>query len=195
MERQLPHILMDGRTRPILTVAELNDLLPEDSEWEVTGLLPLQTYRGSRRYVLAVCTRCGVEREKDFSPLRIGKSKRCKTCYNGKGEKAARWKGGRTLNSAGYVNIFRPEHPAASNNGYVLEHRLVMEGLLSRYLLPDENVHHINGVRTDNRPENLELWSISQPPGQRVEDKISWAIEYLEQHGYRVTSSSLDLAA
>ena len=52
----------------------------------------------------------------------------------------------------------------------------------SRYLLPNENVHHINGIRDDNRTENLELWSTSQPYGQRVKDKIEWAKEILETY-------------
>lgn len=60
------------------------------------------------------------------------------------------------------------------------EHRAVMEHLLGRPLLPQENVHHINGVRNDNRPENLELWSTMQPPGQSVADKVNFAWQIID---------------
>lgn len=61
----------------------------------------------------------------------------------------------------------------------VAEHRFVIEQTVGRPLLSHENVHHINGVRDDNRLENLELWSSSQPSGQRVADKVAWAKELL----------------
>lgn len=67
--------------------------------------------------------------------------------------------------------------------GWVLEHRLIMEIELGRPLLDCETVHHINGVRDDNRRENLELWSSSHPRGQRVEDKVRWAREILALYG------------
>lgn len=73
-------------------------------------------------------------------------------------------------------------HPRASGN-YVFEHIVVMEEILGRYLLPGESVHHRNGVRDDNRPANLELWTRPQPTGIRVSDAVAWAQEILNRYG------------
>lgn len=83
----------------------------------------------------------------------------------------------------GYVYLRRPDHPSAHRQGWVPEHRLVVEEHLGRFLLPDETVHHINGVCDDNRLENLELWASKHPGGQRVADLLSWAREIIERYG------------
>ncbi len=94
------------------------------------------------------------------------------------------------IEANGYVLEYRPDHPMVNKAGYMFQHRLVMEQMVGRPLLPSENVHHINGKRDDNRPENLELWSKSQPSGQRVVDKVAWAIELLALYQPEVLASS-----
>ena len=75
----------------------------------------------------------------------------------------------------------------------VKEHRLVMERLLGRELRVNENVHHKNGNRSDNDPSNLELWVKTQPCGQRVEDKVSAAVDLLREYPEFLANLGLSL--
>jgi len=87
-----------------------------------------------------------------------------------RGAELPHWKGGRRIHN-GYVRVYVHGHPRTRRGaGYVFEHILVMERVLGRHLLATEHVHHKNGRRDDNRPENLELWRIKDPPGVRASD-------------------------
>ena len=110
----------------------------------------------------------------------------CLNCYQ------RHWLDG-TLDDVANPSSRGPRHPIGyryehqgyvfikTENGRVAEHRLVMEKLLGRELQLNESVHHKNGVRNDNRPENLELWHSNgggQPKGQRVPDLIAYILKF-----------------
>lgn len=121
------------------------------------------------------CENCG----ESFQPHPGASAARfcSKACYHehGRGERAAAFKGGRTINSQGYVRVL-------VDGRYRAEHRVVMERKLGRSMLPGESVHHRNGVRDDNRPENLELRIAAHPSGLTVDEAVAHAVEVLERY-------------
>lgn len=114
-------------------------------------------------------------------------SSSCNDCCNRKGAGNGNWKGGKRRWKNGYVTCRVPDHPRGPN---VFEHILVMEDALGRYLYPGETIHHLNGIRDDNRLENLELWTRPQPSGIRARDALAWAQEILTRYREDVSSWS-----
>lgn len=105
------------------------------------------------------CRDCGVTVARKYQLK--GSPQRCRNCRNifwkRNPEMSPRFKTGRCKDSNGYITVICTNHPSAHQNGRVFEHRLVMEKKIGRMLLKDEIVHHINGIRDDNRIENLVL--------------------------------------
>ena len=100
--------------------------------------------------------------------------------------KLKRKKGEGYISKQGYLSYHKDGHPCADKNGRVQASHLVIYEHTGRILKKGESVHHKNGHRLDNTIDNFEIWSTSQPAGQRVEDKIKWCIDFLNEYGYDV---------
>jgi len=127
--------------------------------WDKVKYIDRSDHRGKRPMVWVVCEECGAGRWVRKTEARKLKPRHwCAKC----GPIYAHWKGGRRTRPDGYVRVVvSSDHPHPSerhrNRAYMLEHRVVMEQHLGRYLKPEEVVHHINGDPSDNRIENLRL--------------------------------------
>lgn len=126
----------------------------------VTAISPTNK-RASGTVIWKCRCECGRSFECQGRHLRSGATKSC-----GMGECHSKYKG---------------ENRYVRRGGQAV-HRTIMEKVIGRPLHPDETVHHKNGNRRDNRPENLELWSTRHPKGQRVEDLVEWAEEIIRRY-------------
>lgn len=86
---------------------------------------------------------------------------------------------GESKHQQGYRLIYAPNHPNRTIHNYIMEHRLVMERHLNRLLRRDEVIHHLNGIRSDNRLENLELLSASEHTKRHPPDR--WRVLWVDK--------------
>lgn len=111
-----------------------------------------------RKYVEVKCAYCG--NKKTTRSDNVKKKNYCNASCSQKDrlrkpEDHPSWKGGRRVTSNGYIEIYMPDHPRARGR-YVFEHIVVLEKKIGRPLREEEEVHHKNRIKTDNRPENLQ---------------------------------------
>jgi hypothetical protein len=154
-----------------------------------TSRVPQGDTKGAAKWN-CVCD-CGKKTVVVSSDLRSGHTKSC-GCYNkdiikkrlARGPTHPAWLGGEyKAKDTGYVRIRNPNRSDADKREYVQKHVFIMSEFLGRLLVKGESVHHKNGIRDDNRLENLELWVHGHPYGQRAEDR---AVELLKKLGYIV---------
>ncbi len=157
--------------------------------WTIVARLPnRERPQNKHNYPMCLCRcDCGTERAVLLQSLNHSGSKSC-GCLNREKLSGRRadlhpmWKGGRNVHPAGYIMLHRPIYPGSNEISKQFEHIVVMARHIGRALLPKETVHHKNGIRHDNRIENLELWTSSHPPGQRVQDLVAWAEDILKTY-------------
>ena len=181
--------------------SKVRDLLGQQfGRWTVKSFDEIKRLSNGKRFAYWNCECiCGNTASVLGINLTHGQSQSCgclghdiqRTRLKGKkGSASMAWHGGRTMDN-GYVSLSCPDHPFRTKDGYVREHRLVMEAHLNRFLAKEEEVHHKNRIKDDNRIENLELWSGNHPNTARIADLITWAKEILQQYEPQSLSTTL----
>jgi hypothetical protein len=150
-------------------------------KWEVLSRTNKINHRKKPLY-LCRCD-CGTISERESASVNASSS--C-GCIKAKYLDSKRRPLGSKINSRGYVllKIASDSGHDARLTNWMLEHHHVMEQIIGRKLFPDETVHHKNGIKSDNRAENLELWCSNHPAGQQTTDLVRWAKEILLRYDH-----------
>ncbi len=169
--------------------------------WSKVVVVPFRNHPVHTTRIVPVTCICGSMKTQIVNDLKQHKYKGlCLKCsaklYVRRGERHADWKGGKSRRQDGYnvvsIDILTPEQQELiggmkhSHGKYILEHRLVVALHLGRPLIRDEHIHHVNGIKTDNRIENLRLVT----PSEHADVELTWARleitrlrKILDEHG------------
>ena len=140
-------------------------------------------YIGKVYYQIVKCLNCGKNNFATDSNIKKGYGIFCnRKCYGNfyTGKKHPNWVGGKCKDSHGYIRIYSPSHLNKNKQGYVMEHRLVMEKKIGRLLTKNDIVHHLNGIKDDNRPENLDVTDRKNHEKHTVEKILQREIKRLQ---------------
>jgi len=153
--------------------------------WTVISRGPNDARHQARWNCVCVCGKTSLVRGADlrsYSSTSCGCSRAL--AQKRTGPQHPNWKTGKYKDANGYIRLSFPGGKSQ------LEHRAVMEKTLGRVLLPEETIHHKNGIRDDNRSENLELFNSRHPRGQRVDELIADAVATLRRYAPEKLSES-----
>jgi len=143
---------------------------------------------GNKKIILGYCLRRGFTKSCGCYDLECKRSRR--------GDKSPQWKGGRIKNVDGYWLLSMRGHANANRRGYVFEHVYIMSNYLDRPLEKHELVHHKNGVKDDNRLDNLSLMlDTAHCRGQTIEDLVPYWVEMIKRYAPEELSITYDLGA